>query len=175
MLSPPTGPGWVYVLTCPDFPGCSKIGGTSRTATHRKRELVREYGTSEGFTVAGRPRPVADWFAVEQAAHRMLSDRRVPRSELFRVSPREARRVVRICAAAYARPWGLSAWLRRRMLAPSRVARPWGYSRRRRPTNWLPLLLVLSIAAGAIVEAKPGAPAWLPASVVRVVYLLERL
>ena len=83
------GPGWVYVLTCPDFPGCCKIGGTGRTAAHRAVELVAEYGTVEAFTVADR-HAVADWLAVEQATHRMLSDRRLPRSELFRCTPAEA-------------------------------------------------------------------------------------
>ncbi len=173
MLSPPQVPGWVYVLTNPGLPGCVKIGGTSRTATHRARELVSEYGTAAPFVIARRL-AVADWFAVEQAAHRMLSDRRVPRSELFEVTPREAVRVIRVAAAAYARPWGLSAWMRRLSFGPSsrgRYGTPW----RRRGTNWIPILVALSIAASLVSIAKPNAPAWMPLPIARSLLMLERL
>ena len=59
------------------LPGCVKIGGTGRTATVRAVELAREYGTATPFEVVRRY-AVADWYAVEQAAHRMLADRRRP-------------------------------------------------------------------------------------------------
>jgi hypothetical protein len=150
------------------MPGKCKIGGTSRTATHRARELVAEYGTSAPFVIARR-HAVADWFAVEQAAHRMLGDRRLPRSELFDVSPREASRVIRAAAAAYSRPWIPSVWLRRLVMAPN------SRRRYRRGTNWIPFLLGLAIVAGCVSFAKPAAPAWLPPSIARTVLLLEHL
>ncbi len=169
----PNGPGWVYVLTNPAMPGKCKIGGTSRTATHRARELVAEYGTSAPFVIARR-HAVADWFAVEQAAHRMLGDRRLPRSELFNVSPREASRVIRAAAAAYSRPWLPSVWLRRLVMAPNgrrRYGPPW----RRRGTNWIPIMLGLAIVAGGVSIAKPAVPAWAPPSIARTLLTLERL
>lgn len=174
MPSPRAAPGWVYVLTCPDFPHCCKIGGTSRTATHRAAELVGEYGTAARFAVVDR-HPVSDWFAVEQAAHRMLSDRRLPRSELFEVAPSEASRVIRAAAAAHAHPWALSVWLRRLVTGPRSSRPPSGYSRRRRGTNWLPLLLLLAVAGAAVTIAKPAPPSWLPASIARTLLTLERL
>ena len=173
MLSPLPAPGWVYVMSCPDFPHCVKIGGTSRTAMHRAGELVGEYGTAGRFAVLDR-HPVSDWFAVEQAAHRMLSDRRLPRSELFRVAPAEASRVIRAAARAYDRPS-----LFRRLLLPRLVLAPqrgrYGLPWRRRGTNWIPVLLVLSIAGAAVTIAKPSPPAWLPASIARTLLTLERL
>jgi hypothetical protein len=164
-------PGWVYVFTCPDFPGCCKIGGTSRTASHRAAELRGQYGTEARFQVIDR-HPVADWFAVEQAVHRMLSDCRLPRSELFRVPPAEAARVIRAAAAAHARPWAVTVWLRRLVLAP-RVRPSW--RRYRRGTNWLPLLMVLAVAVAGVMIAKPALPAWVPVPVTHTLVLLERL
>ena len=163
-------PGWVYVLTCPTFPGCCKIGGTGRTATHRAAELVAEYESGQPFSIVERV-PVSDWPAVEASAHRMLSDRRVPRSELFRCQSAEAVKVVRAAAKAHARP----SLFRRLAVAPSRVARSSGYSRRRRGTNWLPVLLLLSIAAAVLSIAKPAPPSWLPLPLAGTVALLERL
>ena len=164
-------PGWVYVLTNPAYPGCVKIGGTGRTATHRAAELVHEYGPGQPFTIAKRF-PVADWPNVEAAAHRMLSDRRLPRSELFRCSTRQAGRTIKAAARAYDRPG-----LFRRLVMPRPVLdapRP-SWRGRRRGTNWLPLLFGLSIAVGAVAIAKPDLPAWVPFSIARTVYLVERL
>lgn len=147
---PPSGPGWVYFLTCPDFPGCCKIGGTSRTPTHRALELVTQYRTTSGFTVEAQ-HAVADWWRVEQTTHRMLSDRRLPRSELFRCSPAEASSVIAAAAQAHAQPFAFPAWLRRLQLpSPPRfpAARPafrsWpGGSRGRRRRDPLRIMLLL--------------------------------
>ena len=114
---PPSGPGWVYVLTCPDFPDCCKIGGTSRTPTHRALELVIAYGTTSAFTVVAR-HATADWWTVEQAAHRMLSDHRLPGPKLFRCSPAEASAVIEAAAKGHARPFAPALWLRRMLFPP---------------------------------------------------------
>ena len=172
MPSPRPAPGWVYVLSCPDFPGCCKIGGTSRTATHRAGELVGEYGTAGRFTIMDR-HPVADWFAVEQAAHRMLSDRRLPRSELFEVVPAEASRVIRAAARAYERPS-----LFRRLLLPRRVLAPqrgrYGKPWRRRSTAAAGAESSWCHGGAAVTIAKPSPPSWLPVSIARTILTLER-
>lgn len=170
---PPSGPGWVYVLTCPDFPGCCKIGGTSRTPTHRAVELVVEYGTTGAFTVVAR-HATADWWIVEQTAHRMLSDRRLPRSELFRCSPAEASHVIEAAAKAYARPWSPAAWLPRLLFPPPRTYpaarsayRPWHSGRRgwrrRSPLHVVVLLVVLiALWLAARHSSSPGLLSLLP-------------
>ena len=161
-------PGWVYVLTCASFPGCCKIGGTGRTATHRAAELAGEYVTGQPFTVVFRV-PVSDWPAVEAAAHRMLSDCRLPRSELFRCKPRQARAVVKAAARAHRRPW--LGWLRRNS-RPNNV-RPW--RRYRRSDNELGLaVLVAFLLAVLVAWQKPPVPAWLPPSSARALVWLER-
>ena len=119
---------------------------------------------------------VPNWYAVEQAAHRMLSDRRVPRSELFRCTPDKAGRVIRAAAAAYARPWALTVWLRRLVLPrPKRLSNGWRRSRRRGSADGLIVLAVLVVIAAPVVILKPDLPSWLPASVIRAAVLLERL
>ena len=161
-------PGWVYVLTCPSFPGCCKIGGTGRTATHRAGELVGEYVSGQPFAVTYRI-PVSDWPAVEQAAHRMLSDCRVPRSELFRCTPRQARAVVKAAARAHRRPW--LGWL-----MPSsrrRLGRRW--NRYRRDDSGAVLVLAVMAVAVLLAWLKPPVPSWLPPSSARVLVWLERL
>ena len=164
-------PGWVYVLTNPAYPGCCKIGGTGRTATHRARELVNEYGPGQPFSIAKRF-PVSDWPNVEAAAHRMLSDRRLPRSELFRCSTGQAARTIKAAARAYDRP-GL---FRRLFLPRPSLDRPRpAWRRARRGTNWLPLLLGLAISTGAVAIAKPDMPAWVPVPIARTVLIMERL
>jgi hypothetical protein len=175
-----SGPGWVYVLTCPDFPGCCKIGGTGRTATHRAAELVVEYGTTAAFTIVDR-HPTADWWAIEQAAHRMLSDRRLPRSELFQCTPAEASRVIQAAALAYAKPWAPAVWLRRMALPPHPVGPPgrsrrtrWRF-RRRRSNDGRALLLVFAAIAVWLALWKPSLPAWLPTPFTRVAMMLEQL
>jgi hypothetical protein len=162
-------PGWVYILTCPSFPGCCKIGGTGRTATHRAGELAGEYVTGQPFAVLYRV-PVSDWPAVEAAAHRMLSDCRVPRSELFRCTPRQARAVVKAAARAHARPW--LGWLSPR---PRRSAqRRW--NRYRRGENWPALALLLAMPLAVLVMwLKPPVPSWLPMPAAHVVAILERV
>lgn len=164
-------PGWVYILTNLEHRGCCKIGGTSRTASHRARELVREYGTRQGFTVH-KVFPVSDWRRVETAVHRMLSDRRLPRSELFDCSPGQAARTIKAAARAYDRPG-----LFRRLLLPRPVlARPGpAWRRGRRGINWVPALLGLTIAVGAVAIARPVPPSWMPSPIARTVYLVERL
>lgn len=158
---PPSGPGWVYVLTCRDFPSCCKIGGTSRTPTHRALELQIAYGTTGAFTVVAQ-HAVADWWTVEQTAHRMLSDRRLPRSELFRCSPAEASHVIAAASRAYARPWSPAAWLRRLLFSPPpasptarsavRLWRGW----RRRDKLRLALLLFALIVLWFAVRQSPA-------------------
>ena len=164
-----TRPGWVYVLTSASLPGCCKIGGTSRTATARASELLKIYGLPAPFRVVRRF-AVADWFAVEQATHRMLGDRRLPRSELFEVTPREAARVIRSISQAYRNPWMPTVWLRRLMLASPSV-----YRKRQRATNWIPLLMVMSVFIVGIVTIKPAPPVWTPHSISRVILMLELL
>ena len=164
-------PGWVYVLTCPTFPGCCKIGGTGRTATHRAAELVNEYATGQPFELVARI-AVSDWPAVEASAHRMLSDRRVPRSELFRVSPAEAVRVVKAAARAYERP---SLW--RVLLQPRTRQRPPAASWRRPrhdPATGVILVALLALAL-AVAWLKPVPPSWLPGSVTSSMRWIERL
>jgi hypothetical protein len=128
----PSGPGWVYVLTCADDPGVVKLGGTSRTAQHRAMELAVEYGTWHSFAVAAAY-PVGDWWTVEQMAHRMLSDRRLPKSELFRCTAAEASRVIEAAASDYAKPSFSTVLLRRMMqqAAPRRPGSNWRHSYRR--------------------------------------------
>ena len=162
-------PGYVYVLTCPSFPGCCKIGGTGRTAKHRAGELVGEYVTGQPFTVSYQSKPVSDWPAAELAAHRMLSDRRVPRSELFRCSPRQARAVVKAVARAQARPW--LGWLSPR---PRRSpGRQW--RRYRRDDSGAALVLAVLAVAMLLAWIKPPVPSWLPPSSARALVWLERL
>jgi hypothetical protein len=130
----PSGPGWVYVLTCLDYPACVKIGGTSRTPQHRATELVIEYDTKHAFTVVAA-HPVGNWFAVEQMTHRMLSDRRLPRSELFRCRPDEASRVIKAAASDHEAP-SVGKALLRRLLEPGASQRSqfaWRPSSQRHP------------------------------------------
>lgn len=168
---PSSRPGWVYVMTCPGLPsGCCKIGGTAWSPAVRAVQLVTEYRTGPAaFTVEAQA-AAADWQAAEAAAHRMLWDRHQFR-EVFRVSPAEAGEVIRAAARSVEQP----SLFRRLAAAPSRVTRSPRHSRRRRGTNWLPVLLLLSIAAGVVSMIKPDAPAWLPLPIARTLYLVERL
>ena len=161
-------PGWIYVLTCPGFPGCCKIGGTGRTATHRAAEPAGEYVTGQPFAIAARV-PVSDWPAVQAAVHRMLSDCRVPRSELFRCTPRQAAAVVKAAARAHARP--RLGWLTQSHRRNPR--RPW----RRYRSDDSEAALVLAVLAVAVLLAwiKPPLPSWLPPSSARALVWLERL
>ena len=162
-------------MTCPDLPpGCCKIGGSAwPPGLYRVHQLAGDYGTLHPFTLADQIE-VDDWETVEAATHRKLWRRRAFR-EVFHVSPAEASAVIRAAASSEARAWGLGAWLRRH----GRVGRfrvpAWRYWRRRQRTNWVPALLVLSIAAVALTVLKPTAPVWVPPSMARTVYLLERL
>jgi hypothetical protein len=162
-------PGWVYILTCPAFPGCCKIGGTGRTATHRAGELAGEYVTGQPFAVVYRI-PVSDWPAVELAAHRMLSDCRLPRSELFRCRPRQARAVVKAAARAHRHPW--LGWLSPGSRRSS--GRQWNQYRRGDGAITFALLAAV-LLAGLVVWLKPAAPSWLPPSSAHVMGMLERL
>jgi hypothetical protein len=163
-------PGWVYVLTCPTFPGCCKIGGTGRTAKHRAGELAGEYASGQPFVVIHR-QAVSDWAAVELAAHRMLSDCRVPRSELFRCTPRQAGAVVKAAARAHRRPW--LGWL---LPIPRRsTGRAWGRYRRDDGGGIILALLAAVLLACLVVWLKPAAPSWLPLSSARILVRLERL
>jgi hypothetical protein len=165
-----TEPGYVYVLTNPAFPGCVKIGGTSRTPTHRALELLTEYAPGAPFRVVYR-KPVADWRAVEFAAHRMLSDRRQPRSELFGYSPGQAKRTIRAAARAFDRPG-----LFRRLLPGRPVLDQYRYlGWRRRGTNWVPGLVALVVAGALLAIVKPTMPAGTPAAIARTVAMIERL
>ena len=160
-------PGWVYVLTCPSFPGCCKIGGTGRTATRRAAELAGEYVTGQPFTIVERV-PVSDWPAVEQAAHRMLSDCRLPRSELFRCTPRQARAVVKAAARAHRRPW--LGWLTRSTRrSPGRR-----WNRYRRDNSEAALVFAVLAVAALLAWIKPPVPSWLPPSSARALVWLER-
>ena len=146
-----------------------QIGGTGRTAKHRAGELAGEYATGQPFAVVFRV-PVSDWPAVEAAAHRMLSDCRVPRSELFRCTPRQARAVVKAAARAHRRPW--LGWLSR---SPGRSpGRAWGRYRRS-DGGAGSVLLLAALLAGLVIWLKPAAPSWLPPSTARAVLWLERL
>ena len=114
--------------------------------------------------------PVSDWPAVELAAHRMLSDRRVPRSELFRCTPRQARAVVKAAARAHARPW--LGWLRRQ---PRRSnARTWRRYRRGDDATGIALLLAM-LTAVLVAWLKPPVPSWLPLPVAHIMSVLERV
>lgn len=98
----PTTAGWVYVLESAR-PGVVKIGRTARNAGARAREIEGDgaYADFAPFREAWS-RPVSDCCAVEAAAHRMLSHRRVRAAgrsrELFAVPADEARRVVEAAA-----------------------------------------------------------------------------
>ena len=110
-----------------------------------------------------------DWPAVELAAHRMLSDCRVPRSELFRCSPRQARAVVKAAARAHRRPW--LGWL---SPSPRRsLGRRW--NRYRRDDSGAALVLALLAVAVLLAWIKPPVPSWLPPSSARALLWLERL
>ncbi len=162
-------PGWVYVLTCPAFPGCCKIGGTGRTPKHRAAELAGEYVTGQPFTVAYKSPPVSDWPAVELAAHRMLSDCRLPRSELFRCTPWQARAVVKAVSHAHRRPW--LGWL---SPSPRRSPRR-RWNRYRRDDSGVTLVLAVLAVAVLVAWIKPLVPSWLPPSTMHALLWLERL
>lgn len=128
----PTTPGWVYVLESAR-PGVLKIGRTARNAGARAREIEGDgaYADFAPFREVWS-RPVSDCCAVEAAAHRMLSHRRVRAAgrsrELFAVPADEARRVVEAAADAlrgrYVLPHRRPASKRRWRAALRPVLRP---------------------------------------------------
>lgn len=128
----PTTPGWVYVLESAR-PGVVKIGRTARNAGARAREIEGD-GAYAGFAPFREvlSRPVSDCCAVEAAAHRMLSHRRVRAAgrsrELFAVPADEARRVVEAAAESlrgrYVLPHRRPASKRRWHAATRAVLRP---------------------------------------------------
>jgi len=172
---PSSGPGWVYILTNPTLPGLCKIGQTRRAPHIRAREVNRSYGVAMPFVIASR-HAVPDAAAVEWIAHRKLKRCRLPASELFQCDPGRAAAAVQAAVLCYRPPSPRWRWLRRLLTpAPGRRqgARPgWQY---RRGTNWIPLLLLVSIAGGGIVILKPAPASWWPPPVARTVALLERL
>ena len=162
-------PGYVYILTCPSFPGCCKIGGTGRTARHRAGELVGEYVTGQPFTVSYQSKPVSDWPAAEtgRASHVVgLPVCRVPScSGAARARPRA---VVKAVARAQARPW--LGWLSPR---PRRSpGRQW--RRYRRDDSGAALVLAVLAVAMLLAWIKPPVPSWLPPSSARALVWLER-
>jgi hypothetical protein len=171
---PSSGPGWVYILTNPTLPGVCKIGQTRRTAAIRAREVSRAYGTALPFTVASR-HAVPDAAAVEWLAHRTLRRCRLPSSELFQCDPGRAAAAVHAAVLSYRPPSRRWRWLRR-LLTPAPGRRPYpAWRRYRRGTNWIPLLLAVSIAAAGVMIAKPAPAAWWPPPVARTILLLERI
>jgi hypothetical protein len=168
---PSSGPGWVYVLTNPTLPGVCKIGQTRRSAVIRAREVSRSYGTALPFTVASR-HAVPDAAAVEWIAHRKLSRCRLPASELFQCDPGRAAAAVKAAVLCYRPPSRRWRWLRHLLTARPSYGAPRYY---RRGTNWIPLLLMLAVLAGAVSIAKPAPASWWPAPIARTVLRLERV
>ena len=166
---PSSGPGWVYVLTNPSLPGVCKIGRTRRAPAVRVREVNRAYGVALPFEVASK-HFTPDAAAVEWMAHRALTRDRFPTSELFRVDPARAADAIKAAVLAYRPPSRRWRWLRRLL-----TSRPRHSPRRsRRGTNWLPLVLGLSITAGAVAVIRPHVPSWLPPPIAHTIDLLER-
>jgi T5orf172 domain len=98
-MSEPRTPGWIYVLASQSHPCIVKIGRTSRHTPGRMIEVDRSAYAAFGPWTEVWSRAVADCAHVEEAAHRMLANRRVklnrlPCRELFRVDSAEACRVV---------------------------------------------------------------------------------
>jgi T5orf172 domain len=165
----PRNPGWVYVLTNPCLPGLVKIGQTGNTAEKRARQLMREYGVPLPFGVASR-HATPDREAVELIAHRMLTDCRLPASELFRCSVPKARRTVEAAILASIAPLPLS--LRFRLWLGRRTApRLW---RGRRSSSGDALIMAAAVAFVLLfVLYKPDMPHWFPRGLAHFVRVLE--
>ena len=174
-------PGWVYVLTNTAMPGLVKIGMTGRNPQVRAAELTAATGVPAPFVIAWS-RAVSDCVAVEASVHRLLADRRVSGNrEFFRCDVGTARQVIEAAAGALLRPWWVSAW--RGLWTPSPPPRRAygaqsygsGGQRRRGSSEGVMLFALVVALALPVAVLKPALPAWLPASVVRVAVLLERL
>jgi hypothetical protein len=88
-------PGYVYVLTNPSLIGLVKIGMTTATVEHRVKQLSRSTSIPTSFEVLASfasDNPSAD----EQKIHALLKQSRVPSSEFFRVSIKQA---IEVCAS----------------------------------------------------------------------------
>ena len=174
-------PGWVYVLTNAAMPDLVKIGMTGRNPATRAAELTAATGVPAPFVIAWS-RAVSDCAAVEASVHRLLDNRRVSGNrEFFRCDVATARQVIEAAAGALLRPWWVSAW--RGLWVPSPPPRraygtksygP-GWQRRRGSSDGLLVLGLVVVLALPVVLLKPALPSWLPASVVRVAVLLERM
>ncbi len=166
--------GYCYVLKNAGLPGCCKIGRTIREVGLRKAELWKEYGTLEPFVEVSR-HMVSDCVAVETMVHRKLKDRRVPKSELFRCSEKEAQATIMWAAREVL---GRS-WLRRRWDAlilprPKRSPKSWRRARHALSPELI-ALLVLALAVIGLIVWKPAIPDWLPDAAVRAGVWIEAL
>ena len=116
---------------------------------------------------------VSDWQAVEAVTHDLLAHWRVNESrEFFRCSADESCQAIERAVRAYRRPW----W-RKLLLGPRRAA-----ARDRRRAGRArgdplrrPMIVVLLLLVGLLAWFKPVLPTWLPPSLIRVGYLVERL
>lgn len=76
-------PGYVYVLTNPEFPRLLKIGRTTRTPEIRAKELSNHTGVPRPYVVR-----YSRWFpdheAAERHVHAVFADKRVRGKEFFR-------------------------------------------------------------------------------------------
>jgi hypothetical protein len=161
--------GFVYVFSNPGLTAY-KVGMTTRALYLRAGELAREYGTVYPFEIAGR-HAVNDPAAVEALAHRILARYRVPRSELFACDLATCVRAIHAAAVlVLERPWWLRVW---HWVTLPRPAPPGRRYRRGDPVGLGVLLLVVGLVI-ALSALQPEMPPWIPASVIRAAYLIER-
>lgn len=76
-------PGYVYVLTNPEFPSLLKIGRTTRTPEVRAQELSGHTGVPRPYIVR-YSRWFPDHHAAERYVHAVFADQRVRGKEFFR-------------------------------------------------------------------------------------------
>lgn len=91
--------GWIYCMTNEYFPDLVKIGCTDRSPEDRRRELSADTGVPAPFFLAYAAQ-VDRAYALEQAVHQRLKNRRLPGKEFFSVDVADA--IIAIKTAALA-------------------------------------------------------------------------
>jgi hypothetical protein len=153
--------GFVYCLVNKGLPGYSKVGRTIRATKLRADELSREYGTRHPFEVYSK-HMVSDCVAVETAAHRLLRNCRVPKSELFHCKPEVAQKAVKKAARMVLdRRWYVRLWYWLILPRPERAPKRWRRARHfYQVKRWCVVLTVLLIVI--LVGLRPDIGGWLP-------------
>jgi hypothetical protein len=149
-------PGWIYVLTHPEWDkiGMVKIGRTGRDPRTRATEISSVSGLLAPCTIAWCA-PVSDMAAAETAIHRMLGGKRVrKRRELFHVDAATAQQVGEAVAGSSALPGSPWASIVRRLSAPRSASSRYHRAAPRRSGSWCygrrRVSLPVRLAAGAV-------------------------